>query len=280
VRLLVRQCALALVVLAAAGASYLVLRATPAFSVDRVSVSGVQDPGVVDDVRSATELAIGTRSLLAVDAGAVARRLAELPVVSAVHVDRAFPHEVRVTVVPEVPAAIVTTATGRILIASSGRVIGPALSTAGLPVLDAAGMSLPGPGGDVGDRLGDQLVVASALLRFPRLRATGVGATDDGLVARLAGGLEVRLGDASALAGKLVLADAILAGRPTRVDGTAEPTRYVDVSVPDHPVLRMVAADAGTGGRRNTGLPAPTSGKAPDATALVIDLFVPTVRST
>lgn len=275
--MLVRQLALVVVASVSAGAGYLVLRATPAFSVDHIAVSGAGDPSVVGEVRAAAAAEVGRQGLLAVDAATVARSLAALPVVRSVHVDRAFPHELRIAVVPEVPAALVATGTGRVVIAASGRVIGFALSSARLPVLDAAGLSLPGPGGDVGDRLGDQLVVAAALLRYPRLKATGVGETDDGLVARLDGGLEVRLGDAGSLGTKLGLADEILRSRPTRVDGTPEPSRYIDVSVPDHPVVRMLVGDPATGGRRAQSTTA-TTGRPPAATALVTDLFVPGTR--
>ncbi len=275
--MLARQLALVGVAAASAAGGYVALRATSAFSVDRITVSGAGDPAVADDVRAATAAAIAGRGLLAVDPATVARSLALLPAVTAVRVDRAFPHELRIAVVPEVPAATVTTAAGRVVIAVSGRVIGPATSMTRLPALDAVGATLPGAGGDVGAMLGDQLVLAAALLRYPRLHATGVGETEDGLVARLGGGTEVRLGDAASLVAKLGLAVEILQGRPTRVDGTPEPTRYVDVSVPEHPVVRLLVGDAATGG----GVQRPNgkiSGQPPVGSSLVVDLFVPGVR--
>lgn len=58
--------------------------------------------------------------LVAVDTGAVARRVAQLPAVESVHVGRAWPHTVTVTVTERTPLATVTTAQGPALVDRTG----------------------------------------------------------------------------------------------------------------------------------------------------------------
>ena len=90
------------------------------FSIDRVTVTGATG-SARDAIRAEALAAAGSGSLLAVDPQAVADAVARMPLVRSVRVDRAFPHELRVTVVAEHPAAIVQTGTSRYLIARLAR---------------------------------------------------------------------------------------------------------------------------------------------------------------
>ena len=268
---------LALLCSAALVVGWLALVRSSAFAVTRVTVAGAGDQGLSGDVVATATGAVGARSLLAIDAAAVARSLAALPGVHEASVDRAFPHELRIRVVPETPAAVVSVGQGHVVIAASGRVIGPAVGPSRLPVIDAAGVTIPPPGGNVGDRLGEQLVVASALLRFRALHVTSLLETEDGLVAQMRGGVAIRLGDGTGIDAKLTLASAVLR-RDRGVDGLPVATRYVDVSVLDHPVVRLIAGDPATAVPGAPTAPADVAGaqRPVDVRAVVADLFVPT----
>ncbi len=88
--------------------------------------------------------------------------------------------------------------------------------------------------------------LAAALLDHSGLRVTLIADDQSGLSARLQGGTELRLGDGSVLDRKLVVAASLLAKRPRGTDGEPLPLKYLDVSVPDHPVLRGEQPDSGT----------------------------------
>jgi cell division protein FtsQ len=241
---------LRLALLAVAGAGllaggYLALRASPLFGVDRVTVIGATGSGAAE-IRARVDAAIGSESLLAVDPQAVADAVAGLPLVRSVHVDRAFPHELRVRVVAERAAAIVETGTSRYTIARSGRVMGDAPASSHLPQLSASAAAVPQPGRALPPSTRDQVRLAAALLDHSDLRVTLIADDQSGLSARLAGGTQLRLGDATVLDRKLVVAAALLAKRPLGSDGEPISLKYLDVSVPDHPVLQGEQLDPHT----------------------------------
>ena len=62
-------------------------------------------------------------SLLKVDLAAAERAVEALPTVASARFDRAFPHTLRVVVVPERPVAVVRQGADSYLVAASGRVI-------------------------------------------------------------------------------------------------------------------------------------------------------------
>ena len=63
-------------------------------------------------------------SLLAVDGAALERRVEALPTVLSAHYDRAFPHTLRLHVVPETPVAVLHRGTETWLVSARGRVMG------------------------------------------------------------------------------------------------------------------------------------------------------------
>ena len=93
-----RLAALIAVGAAALLALYAVVRTSPMFAVDRVTVVGATG-ATRDAIRSRATTAAGGGSLLAVSPQRVADAVAGMPFVRSVRVDRAFPHELRVTVV-------------------------------------------------------------------------------------------------------------------------------------------------------------------------------------
>lgn len=222
--------ALGLAVLAYRG-----LAASGAFAVERIAVSGSRDQA--EAVRAAARRSAGDASLLAVDPDAVALAVAALPGISSATVDRSFPSTLAIRVVAERPVALVPTGHGAVLVSATGRVMGAARGRgAGLPVLAAAPSDVPGVGGVLrGEGLREEVRVAAADWRG--LRVTAVARTADGLVARLESGAQVRLGDASAIDRKLRVARAVLRR------AADQRVRYLDVSVPDAPALRMETED-------------------------------------
>ena len=277
---------LRLALFAAAGVAvlaggYVALEHSPVFGIDKVVVVGAKG-SAAEAIRARAESAVGAESLLSVDPQAVADAVAGLPLVRSVQVDRAFPHVLRIRVVAERPAAIVETGTSRYTIARSGRVMGDAPKASRLPQLSASAAAIPNPGQALPPSTRDQVRLAAALLDHTDLRVTLIADDQSGLSARLQGGTELRLGDGSVLDRKLVVAASLLAKRPKGADGEPVPVKYLDVSVPDHPVLRGEQLDPGTAADgEEVDLAAVLDSDAPVDTALVISqLFRPSEVST
>jgi cell division protein FtsQ len=101
---------------------YLGARETPVFAVRTVEVDGA--PATVRQaILESLEETRGT-SLVSLDGDAVVRRLEALPSVQSVTYDRAFPHTLRLVVVPEKPVAVVKQASDLWIVSARGRVIG------------------------------------------------------------------------------------------------------------------------------------------------------------
>jgi cell division septal protein FtsQ len=249
------------------------------FAVHRVTVHGAVDAAAV---RARVEAVIGHRSLLAIDPQAVADAVASLPDVRRASVDRAFPNELRIDVVPEVAVATVATSTGRYAIAASGRVIGPA-GKAALPLLvSEAGTMLPPPGGIVPASLADQLHVAAAVHGHRSLALRAIRVSDLGLAAVTGKGMTLELGTGAEIERKLLIARSMLAQRPgDNQTGVQVSLRYIDVSTPDRPVYRSLSGDPATVGRggargaiATTDQPTPST-PVDQAAAAIAQLFVP-----
>lgn len=224
------------------------------FDVQRVDVTGAGAGSAA--VRTVVERRAAGRSLLDLSPQGIASAVAALPQVRRVEVDRAFPHTLALRVVPERAVAVAPSRGGRVVLAASGRVIGRGAAAAGLPLVAAAPADLPGAGGVVGaTAVRDELAVAVAMRRSPR--AAAVAYTADGLVARTAAGVEIRFGDGVDIPVKLRVARSVL----RRADG---PVRYVDVSVPAAPALRL-----GTPDPQTANAPPPTAPAAAVATDAV-----------
>ena len=214
---------------ALAAGAYAVARETSAFAIDRIDVRG--GPAVVRrQVRQALAPLLGT-NLLGLDGGAVVRRADALPSVVSVRYDRAFPHTLRVHVVPELPVAVLHRGRETWLVSARGRVVEhiptgtyPALARVWVPrkAAVAVGAILPPATGGIAART---LALAR---RFPAHIATATLAHGE-LAYRLRSGLELRLGDPTDVRLKLAIARRALAQLPPGAT-------YLDVSVPGRPV--------------------------------------------
>lgn len=205
-------------------------RETGVFAVRTVEVGGA-NPAVAAQVRRALAETRGT-SLLKVDLQRSLRSVEALPTIESARFDRAFPHTLRVVVVPERSVAVVRQGADSYLVAESGRVIGnadrhdrPALAR----IWVNRSVKLV-----VGDPTTGDLRTAVAAVAplvgsdFPG-RVSSVTATPDELTLRLRSGLEIRLGDTVDVPLKLAVAARLI----PLLDAD---TTYLDVAVPERPV--------------------------------------------
>jgi cell division protein FtsQ len=208
---------------------YAAARQTSMFAVTAVEVIGAPSP-VRAQVRRAAAPLLGT-SLLALDGAALRSEVEALPTVVSVRYDRAFPHTLRLTVVPERPVAVLRKGRESWLVSARGRVIsrvarggdarlarvwvprGTAIAR-GEVLADGDGGS-PARALSFADALPARIAVASLTHRR--------------LTFKLRSGLELRLGEPTDLRLKLAIARRALRAVPTG-------STYLDVSVPGRPV--------------------------------------------
>ena len=223
---------LAILMLAVGG--YVAARETSVFAVETVDVRG-GTPQLRREVEAALDGEVG-RSLLRVNGAAIDERLAALSGVRSFSYDRAFPHTLRIVVRAEHPVLVVRQGDRAYLVAASGRVLRPLRNPhlSHLPRLYVKkDVAL-----EVGGTAPAVVIGAAAALAVIRDAAlpTGVHFVRVGageLTLLLGSKFEVRLGDASDLRLKLAIARRIL-----RATGAATtPAAYLDVAVPERPVL-------------------------------------------
>jgi cell division protein FtsQ len=209
--------------------AYFLARETSTFSIRSVSVSG-GSPALQAQVRSALAPVLG-KSLLAFDGAAIVRRLDALPAVVSARYDRAFPHTLRITVVPERPVGVVRRGTESWLVSARGRAIVQLRPRRrlGLPriwvptaVHIAAGDFLEPDAGGIAAS------VLSVATGFPA-RVTTVVFAHGEVTLRLRSGVEIRLGEPVDVRLKLAVARRALRVLPPEAT-------YVDVAVPQRPV--------------------------------------------
>jgi cell division protein FtsQ len=232
-----RSLLLAFAVLGGVLLALVLARETPLFGVRTIEVTGASGP-VERQVRRALDGRLG-ESLFGLDLDAAQIDVGSLPTVAGVTFDRAYPHTLRVTIVPERPVAIVRQGADGFLVSDRGRVIARVDRTAQPDLariwvardvrLDAGAFV----DGDLETAVG--AVAPLAGIDFPS-RVVSV-ATTDGLTLRLRSGLELRLGDARNVDLKLAVAGRVLHLLPV---GSA----YLDVSVPDRPVAGPETLDS------------------------------------
>jgi cell division protein FtsQ len=224
-----RSLALGFGILAFAFAAYGLARETSLFAIGRIEVNG-GSARVSAQVHGALASLVGT-SLVGLDGGAVLRRVDALPTVVQASYDRAFPHTLRIDVVPEQPAAVVRGGSSSWLVSIRGRVI-ERLPSPVYPELPRIWVAARTP-----VRVGGELTAAGAGVAARAVGLAGAFAAriasasyvDGSLVFRLRSGLELLLGNAAAIKLKVGVAEAAL---PLLPSGSA----YLDVSVPGRPV--------------------------------------------
>ena len=208
---------------------YLFARESSAFAIRAVEVTGAPAP-VAAQVRHALAPLVGT-SLVGLDSGRVLARVDALPTVVRARYDRAFPHTLHVTVVPERPVAVVRRGKQAWIASARGRLIEQVArhSRPGLPriwvpsatALEAGAFLAPDQGGDAARAL-------SFASRFPphiHSAATVAGS----IVFRLRSGIELRLGEPAQMRLKLAVANLALGQLPAG-------STYLDVGLPGRPV--------------------------------------------
>jgi hypothetical protein len=217
-------------------AVFFVARDTSVFAVRTIEVhSG--SPRVKAEVSHALAPELG-RSLLRVDEGALTRQLDALPDVLSATFERSFPNTLVVTVHAERAVLLVRQGSSSWVVSARGRVMRKVanprhsrLPRLWLPksIQLAAGETLPLDEG----RMAAAAVAPIARRAYPggvRTVVTG----KDALTLVLGEGTQLRLGDLGDLRLKLAIARRILHVAAT--NGDTSPA-YVDVSVPERPVL-------------------------------------------
>ena len=207
-----------------------VARETPLFGVRAIEVMGAP-PGVQRQVERALQDRRG-ESLVGLDLDAAQTDITALSTVAAVSFDRAYPHTLRVTVVPERPVAVVRQGTAAFVVSDRGRVIAsvPRTKRPELARIWVA-RNVPLEHGAIVDgdlRIAVGAVAPLAGVRFPG-RVVSVVTEEEQLTLRLSSGLELRLGEPTHVDLKLAVAGRVL---PLLPAGSG----YLDLSVPDRPV--------------------------------------------
>jgi hypothetical protein len=166
------------------------------------------------------------------DGARVEQRLEQLPLVASATYDRDFPHTLRLRIVPAHTIGVVRRGADAWLVSSDSRVIRSANRTAAplLPRIWLPPDADPNPGHAVDDADGARAIRALADARRAGFanRILAVRANEHELTFVLENRVELRFGDDSDLAAKLVVAREILP--------LASEFGYVDVSVPERPV--------------------------------------------
>ena len=221
-------------VVALAGLAYLAARETPLFALRDVEVSGAPR-GLEKEVRRAAAPFVG-ESLVVLDRDALRRSLEALPAVRSLRIDRAFPHSLRIAVVPERPLAVLRRDGQAWLVSERGRVLRSvdARAPASRPRVRAD----EGVAVEVGESVtaGPVLAALATLRRVPAdfpVAIRSARAEDDSVVLVLAGETELRLGERTQVALKLEVAARVLGTLPP---GERSDLAYLDVTVPERPV--------------------------------------------
>lgn len=228
-RLKPRSLAIAAAVPVVLVGAYVLARETSTFSIRSISVRG-GTPALQAQVQAALEPFVG-KSLLAFDGAAAVRRVDALPTVVSAHYDRAFPHTLRIVVVPERPVAVVRRGKESWLVSARGRAIRqirghtrldlPRIWIPTAAQVTAGGFLAPDDGGLVTG-------VLSLAAGFPA-RFTAAAFVHGQVTLRLRSGVELRLGDPVDVRLKLAVARRALRVLPPGAT-------YLDVAVPQRPV--------------------------------------------
>jgi cell division protein FtsQ len=231
-----RSVEIGLGVLVLAVGAYAVARETSIFAVSRLEVVG-GSPLAQAEVRAALAGEVG-RSLLQVNGGEIDRRIATSPDVMSVSFDRAFPNTLRVVVRPERPVLLLRRGNEGWVVSARGRVLravkNPRVSSlprAWVPQTTAVSVNTILVAESGGTAAAALATLSSGLLG--QVRFVRAGPKELTLVLR--SGLEIRFGDIHDVRLKVAIARRILG-----VIGPATTTGYVDVSVPERPVVKAV----------------------------------------
>lgn len=224
-----RSVGIGLAILGFALGGYLLARETSLFAIDTIEVQGGSAP-VARQVREALAPLAG-KPLVGLDGSAVLARVEALPTVFGASYDRDFPHTLRITVVPERPAAVLRRGPESWLVSTRGRVMERLASSAvpRLPRIWIATHTQVRTGGQVVGAGAATVARAAGFAGAFAPRIVSASYTHGTLVFHLRSGLELILGDGSDVKLKLAVAQRVLATLPAG-------STFLDVSIPGRPV--------------------------------------------
>lgn len=190
------------------------------------------------EVSSAARLQ-GNENLLLLSTADVARRVAELPWVSSVDVDRMLPGTVRIRVTERAPAMVLSLGAARWTVDLSGHVLAPGVAKKGLPVLAGVQVGTVEPGVRLQTpEAVEALAVFRSLPAALRRDVVGLFApTIERITFKLSDGMIVRYGAAERMPSKNTVLRAVLA----RVRAESTGASYIDVRVPTAPAVSTTA---------------------------------------
>jgi cell division protein FtsQ len=216
---------------------YVAARSTSLFAVESISVHG-GSPRAQAEARRALKAQIG-RSLLRLDESALSQRLATLPDIVDASFDRSFPHTLRVRLRSERPVLLVRQGSkASWLVSARGRVMRKVKRPRRSPLprlwLSKTVDVRPGQTLSSADGRLAAAAVAPVVGRVFHGGVRSVTSSPGALTLVLRRGPQIRLGDLGDLRLKLAIAGRII--RYASARGLSDPS-YVDVSVPERPVL-------------------------------------------
>jgi cell division protein FtsQ len=223
-----RSLAIGFGILAAGFGAYGLARETSLFAISRIEVIG-GSPQVAAQVRGALAPVVGA-SLVGLDGNAVLRRVDALPTVVQASYDRAFPHTLRIMVVPERAAAVLRSGRSTWLVSGRGRVMAglPSASYPRVPRIWVPARTAVRLGSELGAAAGVAARAVGLAGRFAS-RIGSAAYAEGSLVFRLRSGFVLLLGNASDVQLKVAVAERTLPVLPAG-------STYLDVSVPGRPV--------------------------------------------
>ena len=179
---------------------------------------------------------------MALNGRAVDRKVDALPDVVSARYDRAFPHTLRVTIVPEQPVAVLRKGKETWLVSARGRAIRqiPRTARRALPRIWVPSAAQVSPGAFLAaDEGGTAARVLSLAQGFPA-RFTTASLSHGELTLHLRLGIELRLGEPVDVRLKLAVARRALRVLPPG-------STYLDVAVPQRPVAGSNSQLSSTG---------------------------------
>lgn len=188
-----------------------------------VTVTGLADPAEQQAVADAAAVQVGT-PLARLDAGGAAERVARIPTIASVSVDRSWPNTVVISVQRKVPVVAVKNPQGQLQVVDGSGV--PFETVTALP----PGVAQVNAASDSPDPQGVQAAISVLQLLSPERRAqvSGVTVTSADLVTLQLGKVSVVWGGLADGPKKLAILEVLLKTNPA----------VVDVSAPDTPITR------------------------------------------
>jgi cell division protein FtsQ len=186
------------------------------FIADEVTVTG-NSRLKVEQVTDAAQVPIGN-SLMSIDTGAITERLAALPEIKLVTVERGWPHAILINITERTPIAVAATSAGYNLIDSDGANAGVVKS----PPRDLLVISAQPDSAAMKSAI-QALAAIPAEWKLAGLKAV----TQDSVIATLASGEVITLGSGERAADKVEVAQALI----------SKGYKVIDVSAPDAPTV-------------------------------------------